>query len=143
MGFLVKQSNNTVTAISISRDNQHGVFSRAEIKDWRTIAPILTELLRQYGEQVLALNDTTNALGQPNIDNLIQKFSIQMSQKGLTKREAEISALILQGHSSWSVSAQLGISVGTVKVHRKNIYKKLKISSQAELFNTLNRALIQ
>ena len=29
---------------------------------------------------------------------------------------------------------QLSISPGTVKIHRKNIYRKLKVSTQAELF---------
>jgi hypothetical protein len=29
---------------------------------------------------------------------------------------------------------QLSISPGTVKIHRKNIYRKMKVSTQAELF---------
>jgi hypothetical protein len=32
------------------------------------------------------------------------------------------------------VALSLDISPGTVKIHRKNIYRKLKVSSQAELF---------
>jgi hypothetical protein len=42
---------------------------------------------------------------------------------------------VLRGHSSDSISQQLGIAQGTVKIHRKNIYNKLKISSQSELFS--------
>lgn len=52
----------------------------------------------------------------------------------LTARESEIAELILQGHSSTSIALNAGITVGTVKIHRKNIYRKLNISSQAELF---------
>ena len=53
----------------------------------------------------------------------------------LTDRQSEIIALLLKGHSSESIATQLAISVGTVKNHRKNIYSKLGISSQTELFS--------
>ena len=52
----------------------------------------------------------------------------------LTRREQEITALILQGHSSQSIADQLNISVGTVKVHRKNIHSRLNTSQQSEIF---------
>ncbi|MEB8387031.1 helix-turn-helix transcriptional regulator [Rhodobacteraceae bacterium KMM 6894] len=53
----------------------------------------------------------------------------------LTAREREVAQLILIGHSSGSISLNLGISLPTVKTHRRNIYSKLQISSQAELFS--------
>ena len=43
--------------------------------------------------------------------------------------------LILKGHSSYSIAATLGVSPNTVKVHRRQAYAKLNISSQAELFH--------
>jgi DNA-binding CsgD family transcriptional regulator len=55
--------------------------------------------------------------------------------EALTLREREIAQLILIGHSSNSISLNLGISLPTVKTHRRNIYTKLQISSQAELFS--------
>jgi LuxR family transcriptional regulator len=51
----------------------------------------------------------------------------------LTKREREIIKLIVDGQSSYSISAQLFISVHTVNNHRKNIGKKLKVRSLSEL----------
>jgi DNA-binding CsgD family transcriptional regulator len=42
--------------------------------------------------------------------------------------------LVLLGHSSESIGVAFGISPRTVKIHRKNIYAKLGIGSQAELF---------
>ena len=53
----------------------------------------------------------------------------------LTHRECEIAGLILKGHSSKSIARIIEISPGTVKIHRKNIYRKLGISSQSELFS--------
>ena len=52
----------------------------------------------------------------------------------LSRREMQIVGLMLRGHSSLSISLECGITEGTVKIHRKNIYQKLAISSQAELF---------
>ena len=53
----------------------------------------------------------------------------------LTTREAHIVDLVLQGHSSESIAWRLGIAAGTVKVHRRNVYRKLNISSQTELLS--------
>ncbi|SFE55174.1 DNA-binding transcriptional regulator, CsgD family [Sulfitobacter brevis] len=53
----------------------------------------------------------------------------------LSPREAEILQLVLKGHSNLSVSLALGITVPTVKTHRKNAYAKLGVSTQQELFH--------
>lgn len=53
----------------------------------------------------------------------------------LTDREMQVVQLILVGHSSASVALHLGVSISTIKSHRRNIYGKLQISSQAELFS--------
>lgn len=60
----------------------------------------------------------------------------------LTAREREVATLILKGHSSASVSTVAGITVGTVKIHRKNIYRKLSISSQSELLSNFLRSVL-
>ncbi|ETT01597.1 response regulator transcription factor [Providencia sp. PROV188] len=56
---------------------------------------------------------------------------------GLTPRECEVVELILEGKGSPQIAEALFISLGTVKNHRKNIYQKLEINSQVELFNLL------
>ena len=43
--------------------------------------------------------------------------------------------MILKGHSSESISRNLGISIATVKTHRQNLYAKLGLSTQQELFS--------
>ena len=53
----------------------------------------------------------------------------------LTVREIETARLILQGFSSKAIAQQLGISPETVKVHRRNVYRKLGISSQTQLLS--------
>jgi DNA-binding CsgD family transcriptional regulator len=52
----------------------------------------------------------------------------------LTRREAEIADLLRLGCSSEAVALRLGLTRHTVKDYRKRIYRKLGISSLAELF---------
>lgn len=56
-------------------------------------------------------------------------------QGAISSRERQVLELVLRGHSSESIASQLGISLATVKTHRKNAYEKLQISTQAELLN--------
>jgi DNA-binding CsgD family transcriptional regulator len=55
----------------------------------------------------------------------------------ITPRESQVVAQVLEGHSSEAIAKSLGISTGTVRIHRRNIYGKLNISSQQELFSIL------
>jgi DNA-binding NarL/FixJ family response regulator len=41
----------------------------------------------------------------------------------------------LRGHSSKSIARDLGIAPGTVMVHKRNLFSKLGITSQYELFS--------
>ena len=43
--------------------------------------------------------------------------------------------LLLRGHSIKSIAERLKNSLETIKHHRKNIYSKLDVSTQAELFH--------
>ncbi|MBE8771809.1 LuxR C-terminal-related transcriptional regulator [Klebsiella quasipneumoniae] len=64
------------------------------------------------------------------VDESIQTFA----QSVLTKRQQQIASLLVQGLDSSEVSAQLGLSIGTVKNYRKQIYAQLHINSLGELF---------
>ena len=55
--------------------------------------------------------------------------------KRITPRETQVVAQVLEGHSSDSIAKDLGITVGTVRIHRRNIYAKLQISLQQERFS--------
>lgn len=85
-------------------------------------------LLRQFATSPSSLEAQNSSSGQ---EDRFHDFGGDV----LTAREREIAQLILIGHSSNSISLNLGISLPTVKTHRRNIYSKLEISSQAELFS--------
>jgi DNA-binding CsgD family transcriptional regulator len=60
----------------------------------------------------------------------------------LTPREREVAEFTLKGHSAESTGQILGIAAGTVRIHRRNIYSKLNINSQGELFSRFLNTLV-
>jgi DNA-binding CsgD family transcriptional regulator len=56
---------------------------------------------------------------------------------GLTKREAEISALLASGLSLETAAERLGISRNTVRVHLQSLFAKTGTNRQAELMKVL------
>tara|TARA_R110000850_G_scaffold273961_2_gene410992 strand:+ start:738 stop:1013 length:276 start_codon:yes stop_codon:yes gene_type:complete len=61
----------------------------------------------------------------------------------LSEREIEVVKLIVGGKTSNEIGNSLFISEATVKTHRKNIFKKLKIHHATELLNfALNNSLL-
>lgn len=53
---------------------------------------------------------------------------------GLTPREVEVLQLLLAGCGSEAIALRLGLSRHTVKDYRKRIFRKLSVTSLAELF---------
>ncbi|HZX95609.1 MAG TPA: response regulator transcription factor [Myxococcales bacterium] len=57
----------------------------------------------------------------------------------LSRREREVFALLVQGHTNEKVAQQLGISRRTVETHRSRILRKLRVHSAAELIHLAAR----
>ena len=93
----------------------------------QSLLPVVEALLvRQWDAEQLA----AVGAGPVTLDDTLRQRGFAV----LSAREREVVALILKGHSSKSIAGQLSIAVGTVKNHRKNIYRKLANTSQAALF---------
>jgi DNA-binding CsgD family transcriptional regulator len=104
-------------------------FSEAEISLMKSMSPCITALVRQRWRLVGASGNQQRMRNQHMVTAL-ECFGRDL----LSEREREIAELILRGHSSKSGARELGISPETERVHRKRMYGKLDISSQAELF---------
>lgn len=50
----------------------------------------------------------------------------------LTEREKEILRVTIQGYNNYEIASVLSIDINTVKSHKKNIFKKLKVNNIAE-----------
>jgi FixJ family two-component response regulator len=51
----------------------------------------------------------------------------------LTVREREVMSLVVLGHPNKRIAAKIGISEGTVKLHRGQVMRKMNVQSLAEL----------
>ena len=51
----------------------------------------------------------------------------------LTEREQAVARLVSLGLPNKRVAAELGLQVGTVKLHLHNIYRKLRVPNRAGL----------
>lgn len=56
----------------------------------------------------------------------------------LTKREAEVMELVVEGLSSKETAAQLGVSFKTIEAHRAKIMKKMGAKSVPHLIHMMN-----
>jgi DNA-binding CsgD family transcriptional regulator len=93
-------------------------------------------LLRQrWRYERTALSSPTKPLDTSADANTLSAKNFRLSDTTLSARELEVGHLMLSGYSSKEIARRLGISVETIKVHRKHLYAKLNINSQHELFS--------
>lgn len=128
IGIAFEINKDRSTVVSLTRNKNQPRFGAREKNIFRHATPVLAVLGRKLWKQTETHDRASMSDRQ---ENAFDNFGKDV----LSKREVEIASLILQGHSSISAGKLLNISPGTVKNHRKNLYFKLNISSQAELFN--------
>ncbi|AAV95786.1 LuxR C-terminal-related transcriptional regulator [Ruegeria pomeroyi] len=134
MGFVARVDDDTSVNMSIGRHAGKRRFRASEIARFRSLSTVLVPSLLS----VLGKPTKRN----PGVPATLEHRFLTISQNGeneISDREAEVATLIVQGHSSRAIGYKLGISSNTVKVHRRNLYKKLNISSQSELFGLLTQ----
>ncbi len=64
-------------------------------------------------------------------------FSQKLLSEGVSNRERDIIRLLLLNYSSKDIADKLNISPNTVDTHRRNILKKLNLSSTGELIGMI------
>jgi DNA-binding CsgD family transcriptional regulator len=124
-GFVIEAGNDAFVNVALGRLGSQR-FSEAQARTLRSVLPAVETLCQQHWER-------QNSSG----DGIRRQLHLALDDFGsslLTDRETQVINLVLHGHSTKSVAVKLGISVETVKLHRKHAYAKLEVSSQAELF---------
>ena len=124
-----------VSEFSVYRSLRNRGFADDELARLTQVVPVLGALLRRYWAGFGA-----SKLEASPPDHRIERIFAGFGAEVLSEREREVTQLILRGHSSESIGFNLGISLGTVKTHRKNAYAKLGISSQSELLSLFLQA---
>jgi len=90
----------------------------------------LVSYIRQAATGTMAISDKLAAVLASEIGN--RKEGSDRSVDGLTQRERQILKQIAAGMSNKMIATKLDIAEGTVKVHVKNLLKKLKMRSRVE-----------
>jgi len=135
VGLLQHLTDASCVVYSIARRGDAPRYSKADLARLRAAFPVLGAAMEKQWRSVGPAPE--GPWRSAVIDTHYRRFGAGL----LSEREREIVRLILAGHSSLSISRLLDISEGTVKVHRKHVYAKLEISSQAELFTRFMQSL--
>ena len=82
--------------------------------------------------------------GQLSIPSAIgARLAASMRTPKLTKRERDITRLLVDGKSNKEIGATLGVTEGTVKVHTSHIFKKLGAAGRTEAIRkALERGIV-
>lgn len=134
LAFITYPADGVSVHVCLGRDaNSNTRFSARDVAHANTISPIVEALSESHWSGLDAPGEYSEAeVTTRLIDSLRAAQGVSLSP-----RQAEVALLILRGHSSVSIGLRLGISAQTVKVFRRQLYKKCAISSQAELFTLL------
>ena len=61
------------------------------------------------------------------------------TMRGLTRREQDILDCLAEGMSDKEIASACGISIGTVRTHTKNLFRKLDVHNRDEAGETAQR----
>jgi len=76
-------------------------------------------------------------------EKLAELREIQERVESLTPREREVFALVVTGMLNKQIAFELGVSGGTIKVHRARVMQKMKAESLADLVRLAEKAGIR
>jgi len=143
--IFVPMSDGITIVATIERMRGNRPFRKREVEQYRGVEAIVREAIVQNWRDAEYLNAKQHSASEPKdaLPERVKNIVGISGRSNLTNRESEVVSLILRGYSSIAIASILDISSATVKVHRKNIYSKLKISSQAELFSLFMPLLSQ
>ena len=129
VGIFIDLPEDVTMIISLGRYSGMASLTRSERNVLNSVLPLIRSIVRVFWSLQAVKFVKRESLGP--VEMAFKSFG----SGSLTERELEIIGFILQGHSSKSVADILGITLGTVKVHRNNIYTRLNISTQTQLFS--------
>jgi DNA-binding CsgD family transcriptional regulator len=130
--LLWRISDDSALNIFIERSIRHSKFQDADMVAIHMVLPMIFASASKHHELTAAASrrDTDN-LTHRKVQSTIENFASSL----LTQRERQVLFYMISGYSSALTAQRLSTTEGTIKIHRKNIYRKLEIGSQAELFS--------
>jgi DNA-binding CsgD family transcriptional regulator len=129
--FLLEANADVALALVVARREKR--FSKVEISRLTQIEAIVHAAMGNIWEQAGSGTETTAS--NPQVHQRLTEVFEHFGAAVLTDRERETTQLLLRGFSTKAIARELKIAPGTVMVHKRNLFTKLGISSQFELFS--------
>ncbi|MFT6277179.1 MAG: DNA-binding CsgD family transcriptional regulator [Halioglobus sp.] len=141
-GFLLETGEGSALAISLERTPKLNAYNKEDKANLSAISEVVAALVkRQWPGDISVMINDSQEIPEPKLHLHVERLLTQFGSSILTARERDVVQLVLKGFSSKAAAQHLGISVQTERVHRKNIYHKLGLSSHNELFSVFFSAL--
>ena len=138
--YILEPEEGVKLSLAIGREGLLQGYSDDELVLMRQIQPVVEAFVLRYWQQ-LCVDQQFSVPERPGIREQVEAAFTNFGRSMLTEREREVAHLLLRGHSSKSAAKKLDISPDTVQMHRKNMYAKLDLTSQSELFSLFIAAL--
>jgi DNA-binding CsgD family transcriptional regulator len=135
-GCLIQLNATSTINISLMRRRESPRFTDSEIAALHSVTPVIQSLVLKHW----ALNEhciDEHSIMTDNVRAAMRNFGSSV----LTDREHDVIYELLQGYGAQLIAERLKISIETLRNHRKNIYRKLDINSQPELFTLFIHSL--
>jgi DNA-binding CsgD family transcriptional regulator len=141
-----RQDDGGVFAVNFYRHQHQSALADAQIGRFETVAPALLALARKHIALTQARHAAPEAApppaGPPPAPPVRQplpalRMRLQQAHGGLTPRELDVCARLLQGMTHEGIASDLGISLPTVKTYRNRAFARLGIHFRNQLFARL------
>lgn len=130
--FLCPLGEDAVFSLSLGSKKK---FSQEELGILQLYSPWILALVETaQGSPAFEGTSAANEATAEEVQEEARQWLLDHADPALTKREFEIASLILDGQTSKTIAWKLNISMETVKIHKRNMYRKLNASSQYQLF---------
>jgi LuxR family transcriptional regulator, regulator of acetate metabolism len=103
---------------------------RTQRQEMRQVALWADTRTSELSDRAVTLNPDSDSAGSRNSELALP--AAELLDK-LTRREYDVLRLMADGESNGNIAQQLFVSVGTVKFHVKNIFRKMGASNRSEL----------
>ncbi len=138
--YLVMLDEDTSLSIMLGRDLDKPPYTEQEQNHLRIVEPIVQNVAKRHWGH-MDMESTAAGSSMSDLDQQLEMAFENFGKSILTKRETELTRLMLRGHSVKSAAWEMRISPDTIKMHRKNLYAKLNISDHPDLFSLFISAL--
>lgn len=139
IAFFVDLPQGITVVLSLMREDKP--FSPRDFRNLQNLHPVVDACLRRHWVDLADRLSVQQSTRDTTLKSPVERSFQHFGQGILTPREREVVEHTLKGHSAEATGQILTISPGTVRIHRRNIYAKLRISSQGELFSKFIQTL--